>query len=198
MGLGLAIVDRACRLLGHPVDIRSAEGEGSMFAVTVPFGTLAEAEQRAEAPPVLDFGVGEGGMIALLIEDDPSVRTATASLLERWGVDVLEAASAREALDLVEQLGMAPDVLLVDYHLGDGGTGLDAVARVRKAFRPDLPAILITADRSRAVALEADRARAQLLTKPVAPAKLRSLLHWSQSARGQGVSLPPPSPAPRA
>lgn len=183
MGLGLAIVDRACRLLDHPVDIRSAEGEGSMFAVTVPLGSLADAEQRTEAPPALDFGVGEGGMIALLIEDDMSVRAATASLLERWGVDVLEAASAREALDLVEQLGMAPDVLLADYHLGDGGTGLDAVARVRKAFGPDLPAILITADRSRAVALEADRARAQLLTKPVAPAKLRSLLHWSQSVR---------------
>jgi CheY-like chemotaxis protein len=110
------------------------------------------------------------------------VRTATAALLGRWGVDVLEAASAREALDLVEQLGMAPDVLLVDYHLADGRTGLQAVARLREAFGRDLPAILITADRSRAVALEAERARAQLLTKPVAPAKLRSLLHWSQAA----------------
>jgi signal transduction histidine kinase/CheY-like chemotaxis protein len=182
MGLGLAIVDRACRLLGHSVDIRSAEGQGSMFGVTVPLGSPAEVEARAEQPPALDFGVGEGGMIALLIEDDPNVRTATAALLGRWGVDVLEAASAREALDLVEQLGMAPDVLLVDYHLADGRTGLQAVARLREAFGRELPAILITADRSRAVALEAERARAQLLTKPVAPAKLRSLLHWSQAA----------------
>lgn len=184
MGLGLAIVDRACRLLGHAVDIRSAEGQGSMFSVTVPLGALAEVEARAEAPPVMDFGSGEGGMIALLIEDDAAVRNATGALLGRWGVDVLEAASAREALDLVEQLGMAPDVLLVDYHLGDGGTGLQAVARLREAFGASLPAIVITADRSRAVALEAERARAQLLTKPVAPAKLRSLLHWSRAARG--------------
>ena len=181
MGLGLAIVDRACRLLGHPVDIRSAEGQGSMFAVTVPLGASSEVEARAEAPPVLDFATGDGGMIALLIEDDPAVRSATAALLGRWGVDVLEAGSAREALDLVEQLGMAPDVLLVDYHLGDGGTGLHAVARLREAFNRPLPAILITADRSRAVALEAERAHAQVLTKPVAPAKLRSLLHWSRS-----------------
>jgi signal transduction histidine kinase/CheY-like chemotaxis protein len=180
MGLGLAIVDRACRLLGHPVDIRSAEGAGSMFSVTVPVGTTPELEKGAEAPPQLDFGVGDGGMIALLIEDDASVRAATASLLGRWGVDVLEAESAEEALEQVGQLGMAPDVVLLDYHLGNAGTGLEALDRLRARFGETLPAILITADRSRAVAQEAARSRAQLLTKPVAPAKLRSLLHWSQ------------------
>jgi signal transduction histidine kinase len=183
MGLGLAIVDRACRLLGHPVDLRSAEGGGSRFAVTVPIGSAAAVEIRADAPETMDFADGGGGMIALLVEDDATVRAATAALLDRWGVDVLEAASADEALTLSEQLGMAPDVVILDYHLGEGVTGLDALARLRSAFGPDLPAVLVTADRSRAVALEAERARAQLLTKPVAPAKLRSLLHWSRAER---------------
>ena len=184
MGLGLAIVDRACRLLGHPVDIRSAEGAGSMFAVTVPLGSAAEAEAAAETPTAPDLDIGGAGMIALLVEDDPVVRAATASLLERWGVDALEADSAEEALELVADLGMAPDVVLVDYHLGNGRTGLQAVERLRSEFGRALPAILITADRSRAVALEASRAGAQLLTKPVAPARLRSLLHWSRTGAG--------------
>mgnify|MGYP006272519653 CR=1 FL=1 len=183
MGLGLAIVERAARLLGHDVEIRSAEGEGSIFAVTAPLGDAAAAEARAPGPAVIDVVDGGAGLIALLVEDDPEVRSATASLLDRWGVDVLEAATAEEAVAMTESLGMAPDVVLVDYHLAHGATGLEALARIRDAFDPKLPGILITADRTRAVAREAQEAGAQLLTKPVAPAKLRSLLHWSQADR---------------
>jgi signal transduction histidine kinase len=184
MGLGLAIVDRACRLLDHPVDVRSVEGAGSMFAVTVPLGAAIETEPRLDDAAPLDIGLRDGGMIALLIEDDPAVRAATAALLDRWGVDALEAESTESALEIVRQLGMAPDVVLLDYHLGPDETGLDALARLRADIDPALPAIMITADRTRAVALEAERARAQMLTKPVAPAKLRSLLYWSQRAQG--------------
>jgi CheY-like chemotaxis protein len=86
---------------------------------------------------------------------------------------------------------MAPDVMLVDYHLGDGSTGLQAVETLRAAFDAKLPAILITADRSHFVAREAARLGAQLLTKPVAPAKLRSLLHWSRGERPRDVVVKP-------
>jgi CheY-like chemotaxis protein len=180
MGLGLAIVERACRLLGHTVDIRSAEGEGSVFTVTVPVGDPAAAEASETAPALLEVGGGSGGVIALLVEDDADVRAAMSALLEKWGVDVLEAASAEEALELIDSLGMAPDVVLVDYHLSHGATGLEALALIRAATGAPTPAILITADRSRAVAREAEEAGAQLLSKPVAPAKLRALLQWSQ------------------
>jgi len=178
MGLGLAIVDRASRLLGHAVDIRSAEGAGSVFAVTLPLGDARAAAARALAPEPQAVFDGATGMIALVIEDDPSVRAATAALLGRWGVDVLEAHSGEAALALARQIGLAPDVLLVDYHLM-GETGVGVLARVRAAFDAPIPAIVITADRSRAVADAVARAGAQLLTKPVAPAKLRALLHWS-------------------
>jgi len=183
MGLGLAIVDRASRLLGHTVDIRSAEGAGSMFSVTLPLGDMRAAAPRAQAPEPQDAFDSAGGMIALVIEDDPAVRAATAALLDRWGVDVLEAHSGEAALALARQIGLAPDVLLVDYHLM-GETGVGVLTRVRAAFDAPIPAIVITADRSRAVADAVARAGAQLLTKPVAPAKLRALLHWSQAAAG--------------
>jgi len=193
MGLGLAIVDRASRLLGHAVDIRSAEGAGSVFAVTLPLGDARAAAARALAPEPQAVFDGATGMIALVIEDDPSVRAATAALLGRWGVDVLEAHSGEAALALARQIGLAPDVLLVDYHLM-GETGVGVLARVRAAFDAPIPAIVITADRSRAVADAVARAGAQLLTKPVAPAKLRALLHWSQ---GAATAAAPPGRAAR-
>ena len=193
MGLGLAIVDRASRLLGHAVDIRSAEGAGSVFAVTLPLGDARAAATRALAPEPQAVFDGATGMIALVIEDDPSVRAATAALLGRWGVDVLEAHSGEAALALARQIGLAPDVLLVDYHLM-GETGVGVLARVRAAFDAPIPAIVITADRSRAVADAVARAGAQLLTKPVAPAKLRALLHWSQ---GAATAAAPPGRAAR-
>jgi signal transduction histidine kinase/CheY-like chemotaxis protein len=190
MGLGLAIVDRACRLLGHTVDIRSAEGAGSVFAVEVPLGDPAAADAAEPAAVRLDGFEAGGGIIALLVEDDAEVRLAMAALLEKWGVDTLCAAGEDEALAMVESLGMAPDVVLVDYHLAHGATGLDALARIREAVGVKAPAILITADRSRAVARLAEEAGAQLLSKPVAPAKLRALLHWSRVDGPAGASPP--------
>jgi len=181
MGLGLTIVDRAARLLGHGVDIRSVEGGGSVLSVT-----LAQGAQPAEAvtPDLAPERQGPGleqGMIALVLDDDDAVRDATAALLGRWGVDCLTAADEAGALAHVAQLGMAPDVLLLDYHLGDGRSGLEALAALRAGGAGDSPAIVATADRSRAVAEAVRAAGAQLLTKPVAPARLRALLHWSRA-----------------
>ncbi|MFN3613607.1 MAG: response regulator, partial [Rubrimonas sp.] len=102
------------------------------------------------------------------------------ALLARWGVDALEAATGAEAMALVEQLGMAPDVILADYHLGRGETGLQAIAALRRAGCG--PAALLTADRSADVARAAGAAGVHLLGKPVSPARLRAVLRWSRAA----------------
>jgi CheY-like chemotaxis protein len=70
---------------------------------------------------------------------------------------------------------MRPHGVLVDYHL-DGGNGIDAITQLRWRFGNDLPAILITADRSRRVADDARGQAIQVLNKPVRPAALRALL----------------------
>jgi signal transduction histidine kinase/CheY-like chemotaxis protein len=197
MGLGLAIVDRAARLLGHPVDVRSIQGAGSLFSVTVPLGDAAEAARAARrdedddgAPADAQGAAGgavggqaaedERGMIALVLDDDPDARAATTALLSRWGVDALEAATGAEALAQVDQLGMAPDVILADYHLGRGETGLQAIAALRRMGCG--PAALLTADRTAEVAQAAGEAEVQLLSKPVSPARLRAVLRWSRTA----------------
>jgi CheY-like chemotaxis protein len=96
------------------------------------------------------------------------------TLLTSWGCTVLKAPGLDEALAALDASGAAPSGLLVDYHL-DHGTGIDAIARLRERCG-EIPAILITADRTVAVR---ERARAfdiQLLHKPVKPAALRALL----------------------
>ncbi len=188
MGLGLAIVDRAARLLGHRVDVRSQPGVGSVFSVTAPLGHAgaARAAQAAGEADAQHFGDARG-MIALVLDDDDAVRGATSALLARWGVDAMEAATAGQAVSAVRQLGMAPDVMLLDYHLGDGLTGLQALRRLREETGVDAPAVIITADRSRALEAAAAEAGAEVLTKPVAPAKLRALLQWSRANADGGL-----------
>jgi signal transduction histidine kinase/ActR/RegA family two-component response regulator len=182
MGLGLTIVDRAARLLRHGVDVRSVEGAGSVFTIVAPAapGRAPVPRVAAGAPPAPAPISREAGMIALVLDDDAAVRAGAAALLERWGVDVLTAADPDEALAHLAQLGMAPDVMILDYHLGGGVSGLEALATLRSAGAAGVPAVIATADRSRAVAEAVTAAGAHLLPKPVAPARLRALLNWSR------------------
>ena len=65
--------------------------------------------------------------------------------------------------------------LLVDYHL-DRGDGLSAIGALRGRFGRDIPAILITADRSRQVRDKARLSEIVVLNKPIKPASLRALV----------------------
>jgi len=172
VGLGLAIVDRACKLLGHPLKLVSVPGRGTCFGVTAPYAAAAplaeeEADAEAAAPP--------GGLIALVIENDEALRVATALLLEGWGMSALEAHCGEAALALLGDIGIAPDVVLADYHLDGEETGLDAIAAVRARYGP-LPACLITADRSEEVAARCRALGVTLFNKPVEPARMRAFL----------------------
>jgi CheY-like chemotaxis protein len=130
-----------------------------------------------ELPPREDQRVDHGqlaGVTALCIDNEPSVLDGMETLLRGWGCNVIKASTLVEALEALAAHPAPPNGLLVDYHL-DQGTGLDAIAALRVAYG-ELPAILITADRTPAVR-EAARAQGiQLLNKPLKPAALRALL----------------------
>ena len=115
------------------------------------------------------------GVVALVIENDEAVRMALVGLLETWGVSALDSASAGEALGLLADLGIAPDVILADFHLEDERDGLEAIAACR-AEHGVIPAILVTADRGRALADRCASLGIPLVNKPVEPARLYELL----------------------
>jgi signal transduction histidine kinase/CheY-like chemotaxis protein len=172
LGLGLAIVARAARLLELEIGVRSASGKGSTFFVAVPAGdparTHATGEVPGEAAPV-----STRPLCLLVIDDDPGVRVSTQTALADWGHDSITAASLDDAIATLA--GRIPDGIIVDYRLGAGRTGLDALTELEQNLGPR-PAIVITGD----VAGEAMQALMASgrpwLHKPVPPAKLRAFV----------------------
>ena len=118
MGLGLAIVDRLCRLLKHEIDLASALGKGSRFSILVP-SVAARAwivDPEDSVHPTPD---SIGGKLVVVIDDDPLVLDSTGGLLRSWGCHVLTAGSARVALAGLAECNQSPDLVISDYQLSD-------------------------------------------------------------------------------
>ncbi len=177
LGLGLAIVRRVAGALGHPVTFSSRVGRGTIFHIDVPAveGAAPEASSAApemERPP----GYGLFGSKVLLIENDPEVQSAMTSLLERWQCVVRAAASTDGALDALGDTAWIPDIVIADQHLDHGDLGTSTVAEVREYIGRPVPALIVTADPSDAIAAAARAAGIELMRKPLKPAQLRALL----------------------
>jgi len=187
MGLGLAIVRRACAKLGHPIQLESEPGRGSTFRIGLPPATLGGDEEdeaaagRAAADPGRD---GLRGAVAILVENDPALQRAYAMLLrDKAGMVVHSAGSTAEAEALPDIVpGLAPDVILADYHLAGGDTGLAAIAALR-ARLGEVPALMVTAHAAPEVARACAALEVPLLLKPVAPAELRRAIDAAISAQ---------------
>lgn len=178
MGLGLSIVDRTCRHLGHKVGVRSKPGVGSVFTIQMEVVAgrrtdVEEVQDRCSPPHV---GTYDTDHIVLVIENDPDVLFAITAKLEQWGASVLAARTTEEALQHLRDIGMAPDIVLADYQLDHGATGDRAIAAVRAATGVQVPAIMITADRSNRLLRRGAEQDFSVVTKPVQLAKLRSLI----------------------
>ena len=178
VGLGLSIVERIARVLDCEVALKSNVGRGSRFSIEVPRASGFAAAPRPAAPPRLDVGRLDGTVV-LCIDNEPAILDGMETLLGGWGCRTLKARDLAEALAAIEASSLEPDGLLVDYHL-DGGNGVAAIAELRRRLGRqnggDLPAIVITADRSLHVREAARAEGAHLLNKPVKPASLRALI----------------------
>jgi CheY-like chemotaxis protein/two-component sensor histidine kinase len=176
MGLGLAIVDRACALLGHPLELRSDLGCGACFSVTVPLVSVGRSgpETRGGGGGVRARDALEG-RIVLLIENDPDLRHALTLLLRGWGADVVEAGNLFEALTQLADLGLSPDAMLVDYELDEGVRGPDVIARII-ARHGAIPARIITGHLTADMHVHCRAAGLEVLPKPIDPAQLEAFL----------------------
>jgi signal transduction histidine kinase len=178
MGLGLSVVDRTCRHLGHALGLRSEPGVGSVFSIEME--RVGDRTARAD-PAGLGPGAGDTPFdhTVLIIENDAEVLFATRERLERWGARVLGVPSTLAARQLLEETGTVPDIVLADYHLDANDTGLAAVAALRDWTGHHLPAILITADRSETLRRMAARDDISVISKPVKLSRLRPLMDWA-------------------
>jgi signal transduction histidine kinase/CheY-like chemotaxis protein len=188
LGLGLAIVDRLCRLLGHPITVTSTLGKGSRFTVAVPM-VAARAEVVALPAPIrapLDISQGK---VVVVIDDDPLVLDGMRGLLRSWGCYIVTGASAGAALTGLAAHDHPPDLIISDYRLPDGNTGIEAIERLRSAFASPIPAFLISGDISPERLREARASGYHLQHKPVDPMLLRAM--FNQLLRNGRVDCPP-------
>jgi signal transduction histidine kinase/CheY-like chemotaxis protein len=200
LGLGLAIVKRLADLMRAPISLRSAPGRGTVFTLELPIGPLAPTLQPLPAGPVVNGLTLEGRQV-LIVEDEPGVLMGLQALLEGWGARVLAFDSLRavaawisaidaSAVDRAEPHAETrtdspvdrPDLLIVDYRLEAGATGIDALDLLRQRFGAQLPAIMITGSMMSAQDVLAQEKDFHLLTKPVAPNKLRAMIAFKLSA----------------
>lgn len=174
IGLGLAIVRRIAKMLGTSVSVRSEPGRGSVFSVTVPFGQTPAALARQTARPVPELGLSRS--VVLVIDNEQSILTGMNALLSGWNCRVYSATSGDEALQVLPDLPAPPDIVIADYHLDDGASGVTELQRISRACGRVLPGIIITANRTEEAQEIARRHGYRLLNKPVKPAQLRSLM----------------------
>ena len=173
LGLGLSIVDRIARVLRLEIQILSHQHRGTRFSVIMPV-----AEPMAMEAVVTPLRAAEGnqslaGLAVLCIDNEPRILDGMRLLLEGWGCRV---ATHGAMPDVSEgERGDPPDVILADYHL-DRDDGIRVIRRLREAFGSDIPAVLITADRSSDVREKAAALDVVILNKPVKPAGLRTVL----------------------
>lgn len=165
LGLGLAIAHRTARLLGHTIDVRSTPGKGSMFAVEVPVGQRTPATVAVEKPGCAVARPASTASL-LLIEDDPAVLEAMSLFLAVWDFQVTTALDGAQALTLLEGGAEVPDLIISDYRLPGGSTGLEVIQQIRTAVGRKLPAILMTGDTAGARLCEAEESGCRLVHKP--------------------------------
>jgi signal transduction histidine kinase/DNA-binding NarL/FixJ family response regulator len=172
LGLGLAIVDRLCRLLNYPIELTSTPGRGSRFAISVP---LTAALQLAEHPlqESVDQAIGKS---VIVVDDDTLVLEGMRGVLKSWGCSVVIATSEDRALAALSEGENRPDIIISDFRLSDGKTGFDVIESIRRAFGAPIPAFLISGDTGPERLREARASGYYLLHKPVLPITLRSVV----------------------
>jgi CheY-like chemotaxis protein/anti-sigma regulatory factor (Ser/Thr protein kinase) len=185
-GLGLAIVRRTARLLGHRLEVVPAPGCGTRFSVEVPI-TAEPASSTLKKPPEALPAPHARSISVLLIEDDPLVAEAMQLALEDIGCSVQSAASGEEALALVSR--SVPQMVIADYRLPDGRSGLDIIIALRVQAGKDIPASIITGDLSADIQARAKCAGVHFLHKPIKPKELCNLVH---DLYARGMRLPAP------
>jgi signal transduction histidine kinase/CheY-like chemotaxis protein len=172
LGLGLAIVDRLCTLLDHPLALTSIPGRGSRFSISLPVAPAGTPALRREPPAQLADALR--GKLVVVIDDDPAIRDGTRGLLTGWGCRVVIAESSAEAS---VQIGdTAPDLIISDLHLPGGRTGVEAIDDLRQKFGTAVPAFLISGDISVGQTGQVGPHGHPLLHKPVNPMALRAMM----------------------
>jgi len=174
-GLGLSIVQRIVRLLDLELEVRSEVGKGSAFTLTLPASASHAARHPARPLRTGNGRAPHGTVHVLLVEDDAAVRDATRLLLTTENYQVTAVTSLAEALSAADG-SPSIDVVITDYHLGQGETGMQVIEGLRARLGESLRAVLVTGDTSSAMRELPRHRLTRIASKPMEADALLELL----------------------
>lgn len=177
IGLGLSIVSRIARLLSLGRMVRSQPGKGSMFAVIVPYGSSDAQTATHKAWPVSATASRPGRPLnVVVVDDNPDVLLGMSAILGKWGCRAVTAALATDAVVRLIAADAEPDLIVSDYHLGNGVKGDEAIEEIRREFDGVIPAVIMTSDPDLGLRKRLQKQGFGVLEKPLNLAKLRAMI----------------------
>jgi signal transduction histidine kinase/ActR/RegA family two-component response regulator len=171
LGLGLAIVQGLCRVIGAHTSLHSVVGKGSVFRLALPRaqGAVVDAQgvDSLRLPSVQ-------GLRVVVVDDEQAVRVSMEHLLTSWGCECSMASNLQEALRL--PMPIPPQVLITDYRLQNAITGKEVINAMRQHWGEALFCIIVTGDTAPDRLRDAHETGAMLLHKPLSANQLLSAL----------------------
>ena len=191
LGLGLAIVRRTAELLGHGMTARSVVGAGSVFGVRLPIAALGQIRQVMPAHDHAQDSLLAGAFI-VVVDDDEDSRFATEAIFKSWRCHVISGSCGSAVRRELSQHLRQPDLIVADYWLEDGETGLSVIQDLRRDAEIPIPAIILTADHDMGLAASAKTHGIAFIQKPANAQRIRrtviDLIPEPVSAEHQAVS----------
>ena len=172
LGLGLNITQSFCQLLHHPLQLKSIEGQGCNFSVSIP--KVSSETVISAFKPKLSSNFK--GVTVLCIDNDLDILNGMRELLQAWQCTVHTANSVASATEVFLAHRDEIAILLVDYQLNQGENGLALIKTLRKMCPHYLPAILITATTEIDIEERTKKHDVGFMRKLVKPAALRALM----------------------
>ncbi len=174
IGLGLSIVSRIANLLSFERVVRSEPGRGSLFAVTVPYGSAGEAQTHWQEAAT---GARRSRpALVVVIDDNEDALAGMSAVLEKWGCRAVTATAATDAVVQLISGDLEPDLIVSDYHLADGIKGDEAIAEVQRELDRRSAAAIMTSDPDPALRKSLQERGFVVLDKPLNLAKLRAMI----------------------
>jgi CheY-like chemotaxis protein len=182
-GLGLAIVEAACRQLpGHKISMQSVVGKGTHFRLDLPHAALGSQPDSLDEHP---HGASReiAGTRALLVEDDNYIRESQDQLLRDWGVELVGSGASLEEVLSATNCDKTPDIIISDFDLGQRANGAEVIAAVRAKYERCIPALVVTGKFDDAAASLVGIENVKVYAKPLSPTRLRWALESMTTPR---------------
>jgi CheY-like chemotaxis protein len=173
LGLGLAISKGIAHVLGHQITMRSWPGKGSVFSIS-----LARSEKALEQVKAVPASSTSdlSHLKVLCVDNETEILVGMDTLLGRWGCDVRTATDLVTTLQSIDESWL-PDVILSDYRLDHGRTGLEVLQQCRLRLGDSFEGVIISADRTQDMLDGIQSNGFSFIPKPVKPLKLRAILN---------------------